>query len=232
MERAIVFDGDDTLWHTEWLYDDARRQARQVAEAAGLDGAKWEEFERQIDVINVERLGHSVERFPTSCMEAYESLAEAAGLGVDAAMREQVGAAARTVFTRRAPLVTSARETLAVLRARGYRLALLTKGDPALQRRRIDESGLAPLFDSVEIVERKTPEVIHALLGRLGVEPTAAFSVGNSIRSDVLPALAAGVQPIWIDAHVWEYEREHNGLADERVIEVEDLGRLLQVIGS
>jgi putative hydrolase of the HAD superfamily len=54
MKRAIVFDGDDTLWHTEWLYDDARQQAREVVEAAGLDGARWEELERRTDVKNVE----------------------------------------------------------------------------------------------------------------------------------------------------------------------------------
>lgn len=79
MQRAIIFDGDDTLWHTERLYDDARQRARSIVEASGLDGQKWEKLERQIDVTNVERLGHSIERFPASCIEAYELLCRLVG---------------------------------------------------------------------------------------------------------------------------------------------------------
>src|SRR5207253_2745254 len=102
----------------------------------------------------------------------------------------------------------------------GFRLALLTKGDPRLQRRRLDQSGLARLFDVVEIVDQKTPESIAAILDRLEVEPDHAVSVGNSVRSDVLPSLAAGVRPVWIDAHVWEYERADEGPTDERVVQM------------
>jgi putative hydrolase of the HAD superfamily len=231
MARAIVFDGDDTLWLTERLYDEARARAREIVEAAGFDGERWEQLEREIDVTNVGRFGHSAERFPTSCMEAYEALAETEG-GPDHEVRENVAAAARSAFTRRAPLVESSRETLRELRERGYRLALLTKGDPAVQLRRVEQSGLAPLFDAIEIVERKTPEAIRSLLGRLNVEPEGALSVGNSVRSDILPSLDAGVQAVWIDAHVWEYEREHNGLANRDVIEIDHLRELLKVIPS
>lgn len=229
MARAIVFDGDDTLWLTERLYDEARAHARELVEAAGLDGETWEQLERDIDVRNVGRFGHSAERFPTSCMEAYAELSGTEG-GPDPEVLENVGAAARSVFTRRAPLIESARETLTELRDRGYRLALLTKGDPGVQRRRVEESGLAPLFDAVEIVERKTPQAIRELLGRLDAEPERALSVGNSVRSDILPSLEAGLQAVWIDAHVWEYEREHDGLADQDVVEIENLAELLKVV--
>jgi putative hydrolase of the HAD superfamily len=230
VKRAIVFDGDDTLWHTERLYDEARDEARRVVENAGLDGARWEAIEREVDVRNVERFGHSTERFPTSCVEAYDALCEVLGMPVDPTIRTAVGDAARAVFARTAPLVDHAHETLTALRARGYRLALLTKGDPDTQRRRIDDSGLAPLFDAVEIVDQKTPAAIGALVTRLGVEPGAVLSVGNSVRSDILPSLAAGVQPVWIDAHVWEYERDHGGLPDEQVIAIDDLSGLLEVV--
>ncbi len=230
MQRGIVFDGDDTLWNTEWLYDDARRRARDVVEAAGLDGVTWEETERRIDVENVERLGHGVLRFPTSCAEAYEAVCAAAGRKVEPALRQRIFDVASTVFERQAPLVPHARETLTELASRGIRLALLTKGDPAIQRRRIKQSGLAPLFDLVEIVERKTPEDIRALIERLGVSADDALMVGNSVRSDVLPSLLAGVKPIWIDAHVWEYERQHEALPDAGVIELHDLTELLDLV--
>ncbi|PYR76138.1 MAG: hypothetical protein DMF87_18855, partial [Acidobacteria bacterium] len=62
----VVFDGDDTLWTTEPLYDEARQRARREVAAAGVDGAEWERLERATDVKNVTVMGFSVERFPTS----------------------------------------------------------------------------------------------------------------------------------------------------------------------
>jgi putative hydrolase of the HAD superfamily len=230
MRQGIVFDGDDTLWHTEPLYDNARQQAREAVEASGVDGEAWEAIERRIDVENVDSLGHSVARFPRSCVEAYAAACAAEGLTVEPAVQVEVRDAARTAFTAEARLVPRARETLAALADRGFRLALLTKGEPALQQRRIDQSGLAPFFDLVEIVDAKTPEAFQSVLAGLGVDATSALSVGNSIRSDVLPSLAAGVKPIWIDAHVWEYERNHDAVDGEDVIEVESLAQLLDLV--
>ncbi len=227
--RAIIFDGDDTLWLTEPLYDQARQHARTVVETAGVDGAVWEALERKLDVSNVERLGHTLARFPTSCVEAYRAICLATGREPDIRTETDVRKAASEAFEMAAPLVPFAREALTALKARGYLLALLTKGDPELQRRRIDQSGLAPFFNSIKVVGQKTPEAIAAVLKELGVNADSAWSVGNSLRSDVYPSLAAGVQPVWIDAHVWEYEQGHNAPIDERVIALADLTRLVEV---
>src|ERR1700722_1035885 len=80
---GVVFDGDDTLWSTEQLYDEARSRARRIVSDAGIDGAAWEERERQIDVRNVAKFGFSTTRFPTSCVQAYEELCRTTGRNVD-----------------------------------------------------------------------------------------------------------------------------------------------------
>lgn len=232
MCEAIVFDGDDTLWETEGLYDAARQEARAIVEAAGLDGARWEQLEREIDVANVAVLGHSADRFPDSCLRAYDVLVSETGRTPDAGIRDQIRAAARSVFSRRAPVVPGAKETLSALRASGKVLILLTKGDRKVQWRRVCDSGLAEFFDLIEIVEEKTPETIRAVLAHVGIDVDRAISVGNSVRSDILPSLAAGVQPVWIDAHVWEYERTHPAFPSDRVIELSDLTRLLEVVSQ
>lgn len=217
---GIVFDGDDTLWLTEALYDDARDHVRAIVVESGADGAKWEALQRRIDVENVSRLGYSPERFPTSCLEAYEQLRETDGRPLRLELRGLIRSAARSVFNRAAELVPDARETLSLLRADGIRMALLTKGDLAVQRRRIDDSGLAGYFDLIRIVSTKTPDDIQALVTELRVPKDGAWMVGNSIRSDVLPAIEAGIRAIWLRAHVWEYERAHDHLVDDRVVEV------------
>src|SRR5689334_3199748 len=110
--KAVIFDGDDTLWETEKLYDQARQRARARVETAGLDGARWEELEREIDVRNVRVLGHSAERFPTSCAQAYEAICHEARRPPDAGVRDEVATAARAVFDADAALFPHAHATL------------------------------------------------------------------------------------------------------------------------
>src|SRR5713101_3368395 len=97
---GVIFDGDDTLWSTEQLYDDARSDARGVVANLGLDGAVWEELERRIDVQNVAKFGYSTKRFPTSCVQAYEELCKNVGRAPDAAIAEQIRCVAESVFHR------------------------------------------------------------------------------------------------------------------------------------
>jgi putative hydrolase of the HAD superfamily len=204
---GLVFDGDDTLWKTEHLYDMARLRARRVVEGSGLSGARWEEIERRTDIENVGTLGFSTERFPASCVQAYEQLCDEIARQPDTRVAARINKAARTAFLSRAPLVARARKTLERLRASGHKLALLTKGDAELQNKRIHASGLGDLFEVIAVVPEKNADVIRRVVACLGVQPEQACMVGNSLRSDVLPALEAGLQAVWIDAHVWEYER-------------------------
>ena len=223
---GIVFDGDDT----ECLYDEARNMARHVVADAGLDGVAWEKLERSIDVRNVATMGFSTERFPTSCVQAYEELCRLQSFSPVPTVSTNIRRAARSVFELDAPLVSNVRNILRNLRAQGTRLALLTKGDPDLQSRRIETSGLRDLFEVVEIVPEKSPAVIRAVVERLGVGVENAWMVGNSVKSDLIPALEAGLQAVWINAHVWEYERVCDHPVDGRFTSLPDLAYITSVI--
>jgi putative hydrolase of the HAD superfamily len=227
---AVVFDGDDTLWSTEPLYDRARKDARAEVVRSGLDGDEWERLERSIDVENVRHFGFSVERFPTSCVQAYEAVTRASDRLIEPAVRERVRAAAAAVFSQDPPLIAGARETLKNLRARGTKLGLLTKGDHDLQERRVARSGIADLFDVVRIVPEKPAEAFREIVSALNVEPKDAWSVGNSVRSDIVPAVEAGLRAVWIDAHVWEHERFEGTFAHHQVLAISDLSGVLFAI--
>lgn len=215
---GIIFDGDDTLWSSEQLYDDARSRVRALVSESGLDGARWEERERVVDVENVAKFRYSVQRFPNSCVQAYEELCPGNGRPFDQSIAEKILKTAQSVFESDPPLVPGARETLALLRSRGARLALLTKGDHDLQWRRVERSGLREFFHVIRIVPEKTPEIIREVVAALGVGTGSAWMVGNSMRSDVVPAMSAGLRAVRIPAHVWEHERTHDHLAPDGVI--------------
>ena len=214
---GIVFDGDDTLWSTEQLFDKARKDMRWLVSESGVDGAQWEKLERHIDVENVATMGFSLERFPTSCIQAYIEACCKEERPLDAAVVTRIGQVARSVFIIDPPVVSGAAQVLTNLRAIGVRLGLLTKGDPEVQRRRIRRSGLSGFFDVIEIVPEKNPDIIRAVVSRLGIDVEFACMVGNSVRSDLLPAVNAGLRAVWIDAHVWEYERACDHLVDARI---------------
>ena len=202
----MIFDGDDTLWITEPLYDGARCVAGSVVADASFDVVEWDRLQREIDVRNVALLGLSPTRFPTSCVQALEVLAESSGRLLDETLRRSVYLAAAQVFERTAPLALGAQSIVEQLHSCCY-LALLTKGDRTVQAGRVRDSGLTDLFDSVDVVDRKDPSTFAAVLERFGVGPERAWSVGNSLRSDILPAVQAGLNGIVVDAHVWEFER-------------------------
>src|SRR5205823_14610618 len=118
------------------------------------------------------------------------------------------------------PLIAGAEQTLRSLRARGVKLALLTKGDADVQRRRVERSGIANFFDVIHIVEEKPPAAFRDIVAELGVEAKAAWTVGNGVRSDILPAIEAGLRAVWIDAHVWEHERFDGLLTHDQAVAV------------
>jgi putative hydrolase of the HAD superfamily len=208
----VVFDGDDTLWETERLYDAARASAGRVVGAAGFDSIEWDAMQRHIDLMNAKQHGLSRGRFPLSCVQAYEAMARQRGVDSDPDVMDAVRSAAETVFDSPAVVYPGAEAALRELRPT-RRLALLTQGDVEVQRYRIDTSGLSPLFDVVKIVLAKGVDVLASLLRELAAAPSSSWLVGNSLASDINPACACGMRAIWIDAHVWEHERRE-ALAD------------------
>jgi putative hydrolase of the HAD superfamily len=211
------------------LYDRARSHAARIVAAAGLPANLWEETERKLDVANVARFGLSRLRFPASCVEAYRQVAASSGTAVSDTIERRIRTAAEWVFRATAPTVPGARSVLTAVR-RYYRTVLLTQGEPEVQRQRITTSGLVDLFDTVEIVDTKQPSVFAATLTAMAAEPSASWMVGNSVRSDINPAVASGMNAIWVDAHVWEHERNYQLVGSDAVHVAKALAAVPRII--
>lgn len=221
-EQLLVFDGDDTLWQVELLYDEARSLTRDFVESLGLDPVQWETLQRVIDVENVQTLGLDPERFPTSCAEAYVRLMEDVGLVPEESVTQRIRKLASSVFRRDAPLVPGAESVLRKLVPK-FRLVLLTRGHESVQHKRIRDSGLGNYFDTTFIVPRKDAAVFREVLEKVSESPENSWSIGNGLPSDIYPALEIGMSAVWVDAHVWEYERRPVQEVAGRVIVAESL---------
>ena len=225
----MIFDGDDTLWVAEALYDAALDRAATAVERAGLSGDEWRSLQREIDLRNVRSMGMSPDRFPLSSQEALLRLADRHGVVASDELMDEVQRASVSVFAMKAQVVDNAERSLGAL-APHFHLALLTKGDETVQRKRIDDSGLEHHFEQISIVANKTEQSFLDLAAQIRVEPGNTWSVGNSLASDVNPALRVGMNAIWIDAHVWEHERRESLPAQPHLIVLDELWHAVGVL--
>ncbi len=223
---TIGFDADDTLWHNELFFK--RTEARFAAllsdygDAADLQ-ARLLSTERR----NVLRYGFGIKGFTLSMIETALEVSDGQVTG---SVIGDVLAAGREMLTHPVDPLPFAREALTALRGR-FRLILITKGDLFDQERKLANSGLAPFFDAVEIVSDKTEETYRQIFSKNGTGPEAAAMVGNSLKSDILPALAAGAWGIYVP-HDLMFALEHAEAprAEPRFREIANLGELEALI--
>ncbi|MDR3495750.1 MAG: HAD family hydrolase [Ancalomicrobiaceae bacterium] len=199
--ETIGVDADDTLWHNEvHFHATQERLAELVADYADREalGARLIEVEHR----NVRLYGYGIKGFTLSMIEAAIDLSKGA-IGA-ARIRDIIGLGQDMLATPIEPLPGVA-ATLEQLR-RDYRLVVITKGDLLDQEAKIARSGLGELVDDVFIVSEKAPEVYLRAFGSEAGAARAAM-IGNSLKSDILPALVAGAWGVHIPYHLtWALE--------------------------
>jgi putative hydrolase of the HAD superfamily len=222
----IGFDGDDTLWHNERDYVDARERFGQVLDACGIT-VDQEDLTEEINWTELQNLryyGYGVSSFVLSLIETAIRLSGGRISGAGIADVLEVG---KSMLTSEVELFEGAREALESLAPR-FPLVLITKGDLLHQRSKLDRSGLAAHFAHVEVVSHKTPAVYRAILDRYRVEPSRFLMIGNSPRSDILPVIELGGAAVHVPAALsWAHEEDvvPSGEASRCVV----LGSLLEL---
>jgi putative hydrolase of the HAD superfamily len=207
MDRiTLILDADDTLWENNVFYERATDAfVNRIAEE-GFSPAEVRETFIRVEQERVPQVGYAPDEFIRSMIIAYHRLCQQHGCSPRPEVETQVAAIGRRVMDYPIALLEGVAEALPVLHRR-CRLILLTKGDPRVQQGKIDRSGLAHYFEAVYIVPEKGPEVLQTLMNHHGLDPRRTWMVGNSPRSDVNPALAAGIGAIYIPyAMPWSFE--------------------------
>lgn len=199
----ICLDADDTLWHNMRHFEAAEAALEElfaVFADAGVARARLAAVETR----NLALYGYGAKSFTLS---AIETAVEIAGPALDGAAVARILAIGRTLLSHPVELLDGVVDTLDALAGRA-RLVLVTKGDLLHQEVKLAASGLGDRFAGVEIVSDKTADTFHRLFARYGVEPRHAVMAGDSMRSDVLPALAAGAWAAFIpQPGAWAHER-------------------------
>ena len=219
---TIGFDADDTLWQNEQFFRMTEaRFADLLADFAEADHLT----ERLIEAEkrNLARYGFGIKGFTLSMIETAIEVTEGR---VPARVIGEILEAGREMLVHPVETLPHVTETLERL-APDYRIVLITKGDLFDQERKLAQSGLGDFFDAVEIVSDKQRETYERIFARHGDGAARAMMVGNSLRSDVVPALEAGSYGVFVPHDLtWAYERIEPPAAAPRFREIVHLGEL------
>jgi putative hydrolase of the HAD superfamily len=213
--QNLLIDADDTLWENNIYFERVIRQVQILLDRAGADASGFRSTLDETERRRIPLTGYGTLNFTQSLMETVTKLMPP---GTDPALPAQVEQLALAIRDHPIEVIDGVPDTLAYLSER-HTLFLVTKGNHEEQSRKIRESALFGYFRGIEILPEKNTQAYTSLLVRHGWDGLASWMIGNSPRSDINPALAAGMNAVYIPhVHTWTLEHEepikHPGLLE------------------
>lgn len=209
--QIIFFDLDDTLVHCNKYFHLVIEQFADQMKTwfSGYDISQEQIKQKQLelDIASVHLHGFIKEHFPQSFVDTYEYFADIEGRiksKKEIFWLRQLG---YSVYEQDIEPYPYMNETLQDLKKRGHELYLYTGGDVAIQQKKVKQMGLEPFFNNrIIITQHKTTTFLESILIKEQFDRTKTWMIGNSIRTDVLPALETGIHAIYIPAVTeWQY---------------------------
>jgi putative hydrolase of the HAD superfamily len=223
--QTLLIDADDTLWENNVFFE------RAIAAFIGyLDHHTYSPAEVRNALNAVEREtilahGYGLTSFTHSLVTCFERLSPAP---MTEEKRRRVVGFAQSIAEQEIELLPGVDETLAELATR-HRLILMTKGNHAEQADKLARSGLAQHFAAAEIVPEKDPPTYRQVLARHDLTPYTSWMIGNSPRSDINPALAAGLHAVFLfhrDTWVLEHEEIDPTPVGQQLLQLDSFSEL------
>jgi putative hydrolase of the HAD superfamily len=216
---TVALDADDTLWHNESIFHLTQQHYVDLLQGYG-DPNHMKARLLEVEMRNLRLYGYGVKSFTLSMIETAIDLTRGA---VPAKTIDAILGLGRAMLEHPVEPLPGVAETLAVLKE-GYRLVMVTKGDLMNQEQKLARSGLGDYFAAIEIVSEKDANTYRRVVARQGVRAEETVMIGNSLKSDVLPALEAGLWGIHIPYHItWVHEHAEPPVDSPRFAKLETI---------
>jgi putative hydrolase of the HAD superfamily len=202
---ALIFDADDTLWENNIYFECAFDDFVEFLSHSTLTSAQIRDVLNEIELVNSKVHGYGSKNFGRNMQQAYRHLAQREIREDDLA---HVMSLADRILEQPVELIAGVEETLKYLAPR-HDLTLFTKGHPEEQRLKVDRSGLGAYFAHTAIVKEKDVAAYARLIEERGLDRARTWMIGNSPKSDVNPALEAGLNAVLVPhPHTWVLEHQ------------------------
>lgn len=200
-KQHLLIDADDTLWENNIYFEQAIHQFLLFLDHSALSPVEVRAVLNEVE----HTMGYGSANFTRSLLETYRRLAERVVSPEDLAQVRSFGEA---ITNHPMEIMEDVPETLDYLASR-HQLILLTKGNEEEQKMKIENSGLTSYFATLLVVPEKDRAVYHRLAQELHLDLSLTWMIGNSPRSDINPALAAGLNAVYIPhPHTWQLEMQ------------------------
>ena len=207
--QTLLIDADDTLWENNIYFERSIADFISFLNHHQFTPEEVREKLNQVERESVKTHGYGLQGFADALCKTFERLSVEP---LTPQLRKQIHRFAFRIAENPVEIIPGIPETLAHLSRRNHHLILMTKGAPAEQASKIERSGLKEYFAAVEVVAEKNPASYHAVAEKYGLDPDVTWMVGNSPRSDVNPALEAGLNAVFVPHDMtWVLEHEEIG---------------------
>jgi len=207
--RQLFIDADDTLWENNVYFEEAFDRFLDILNHSHLSPREIRDILDDIERRNILVNGYGALNFGRNLVECYKHLAEQPFTADElCAIREL----AEEILQKPVNVMEGVEETLAYLKDR-YPLTLLSKGDTSEQTGKLERSGLSGYFEHCRIVREKNADTYRAALADHCAEAEHCWMIGNSPKSDINPAIEAGLGAVYIP-HTITWSLEHDELPE------------------
>ncbi|MFV2104232.1 HAD family hydrolase [Micromonospora sp. LOL_024] len=221
----LVFDADDTLWENNVVFERVIDDFLEWVAHPTLDRMQLRAVLDDIERANAVTHGYGSKVFLRSLRECLERLRQRPATEAE---RHEIDDLAVALVTHQVELMPGVADALDQLAGR-HELLLLTKGEREEQQRKLDACGLLHHFKTAYIVPEKNVETYREVVREQAVDPARAWMIGNSPRSDILPARAAGWNAVFIpNDNTWVLEHDQLDAADAGVLHLSAFPDLLR----
>lgn len=225
---TIAFDADDTLWENEHIFHLTEQRFRDLLS----DHINPEDLAKNLLAMerkNLQFYGYGIKGFTLSMVE---TAIEATGGQVPSSVIQEILNAGREMHDHPVDPLPHVIPVLQKLSST-YKLVVITKGDLFDQERKIAQSGLGDFFEAVEIVSEKTTETYSRIFEQYGDGPGRSMMVGNSLKSDILPAVQAGSWGVYIPyALTWANEEADLPIGQPMLRQLTHIGELPDLLDT
>lgn len=216
----LIFDADDTLWQNNIYFEEAFENFCEYLGHSSLSPEQVRAILDEIELVNSRIYGYGSKNFARNLEQCFHYLAERHICEDDLAV---VQSFAHAIVHKPIELLDGVLDTIAELSSR-HDLTLFTKGDPEEQRLKIDRSGLAGYFRHTAIVKEKNAPAYRKLAEERGFHLDRTWMIGNSPKSDINPALDAGLSAVFVPhPRTWSLEKEEVPSGHPRLLHVKTI---------
>lgn len=225
MNKNIIFDADDTLWENQRFFNEFTDIFRDMIKENNIDVKNASEILMRFDEESYKRNEFGNVYYRESMIRTLNFF------NIDSHENiHRINSEHDRLFEHPPVLFDDVYETVEYLYEKGYSLYILTKGYYPVQMKKVEQSGLEKYMISVIITTRKDNQIYKNIISRYNLDEKKTYMIGNSPKSDITPALNAGMNAIYIPSHsLWELEHEELDNTCERLREIKEFRQLKEI---